>query len=258
VSADAIKVLIAGLERIRDGWPEGWPPVIARSCLAEYARLATPRSAGGPASEEEEERLAAHDAEVAGRIRKGEAAVPTAGSQRDAYVEPGAQPPPSEPAPSMLSARLFHETYERLAPRFGYTTRAESAVPWDDVPANNRALMEATVAEVFAAHAAELRRVAEERDEQGRIASDAIFQCNDLRAKLAEAERELADARHACEKLHHNSMAKLAAERDAALAKLARLEAGLKQIDAAVNLPGDTHAIRDYVRAVAAKLKEEP
>lgn len=31
-------------------------------------------------------------------------------------------------------ARLFHETYERLAPEFGYKTRKESAVPWKDVP----------------------------------------------------------------------------------------------------------------------------
>lgn len=41
-------------------------------------------------------------------------------------------------------AKLFHETYERLAPEHGYKTRAESAVPWDDVPENNKALMIAT------------------------------------------------------------------------------------------------------------------
>jgi hypothetical protein len=38
-------------------------------------------------------------------------------------------------------ARRFHETYERLAPDFGYETRPESAKPWDQVPENNRALM---------------------------------------------------------------------------------------------------------------------
>lgn len=43
-------------------------------------------------------------------------------------------------------AKLFHETYERLAPQFGYKTRDASAVPWADVPENNRALMIATVA----------------------------------------------------------------------------------------------------------------
>lgn len=46
-------------------------------------------------------------------------------------------------------ARLFHETYERLAPDYGYETRRESAVPWKDVPAANRALMNAVVREVF-------------------------------------------------------------------------------------------------------------
>lgn len=38
-------------------------------------------------------------------------------------------------------ARRFHDEYERLAPEFGYETRPESAVPWDQVPENNRALM---------------------------------------------------------------------------------------------------------------------
>lgn len=42
-------------------------------------------------------------------------------------------------------AREFHESYEALAPDFGYRTRAESAVPWTDVPSGNKALMIATV-----------------------------------------------------------------------------------------------------------------
>lgn len=41
-------------------------------------------------------------------------------------------------------ARRFHEVYEKLAPNFGYETKAESAKPWEDVPVNNRALMVAT------------------------------------------------------------------------------------------------------------------
>lgn len=45
-------------------------------------------------------------------------------------------------------ARAFHEAYERLAPRFNYQTRRDTAVPWDHVPDNNRALMCAVVAEV--------------------------------------------------------------------------------------------------------------
>lgn len=38
-------------------------------------------------------------------------------------------------------ARRFHDTYETLAPHFGYETRAASAVPWEQVPANNKNLM---------------------------------------------------------------------------------------------------------------------
>jgi hypothetical protein len=46
-------------------------------------------------------------------------------------------------------ARLFHETYERLAPSFGYETRRASAVPWEQVPAANRALMIAVASHVL-------------------------------------------------------------------------------------------------------------
>lgn len=46
-------------------------------------------------------------------------------------------------------ARLFHATYERLAPRYGYRTREESAVPWEQVPEQNRALMVAVCAELL-------------------------------------------------------------------------------------------------------------
>lgn len=46
-------------------------------------------------------------------------------------------------------ARFFHETYERLAPQHGYETREETAVPWDQVPAENRGLMIAVAEEVL-------------------------------------------------------------------------------------------------------------
>jgi hypothetical protein len=46
-------------------------------------------------------------------------------------------------------AKLFHDTYEELAPYFGYKTRQESAVPWDDVPEENKQLMVATVKAVL-------------------------------------------------------------------------------------------------------------
>jgi len=46
-------------------------------------------------------------------------------------------------------AERFHETYERRAADFGYKTRGESAVPWDNVPLANKALMIATCAELL-------------------------------------------------------------------------------------------------------------
>lgn len=46
-------------------------------------------------------------------------------------------------------ARAFHEAYERKAPDLGYRTRAESRVPWADVPHANKVLMRATVAELL-------------------------------------------------------------------------------------------------------------
>ena len=42
-------------------------------------------------------------------------------------------------------AQEFHEAYERLAPQHGYRTRRESAVPWREVPTQNRNLMVAVV-----------------------------------------------------------------------------------------------------------------
>lgn len=38
-------------------------------------------------------------------------------------------------------AKRFHELYEYKAPQYGYKTREESAVPWEDVPQNNKDLM---------------------------------------------------------------------------------------------------------------------
>lgn len=47
-------------------------------------------------------------------------------------------------------AILFHESYERLAPQFGYETRPESARAWMDVPEPNKSLMIAVAKEVIA------------------------------------------------------------------------------------------------------------
>jgi hypothetical protein len=46
-------------------------------------------------------------------------------------------------------AQLFHETYEELAPNFGYETRKSSAVPWRDVPEPNKSLMIAVAKSVL-------------------------------------------------------------------------------------------------------------
>ena len=46
-------------------------------------------------------------------------------------------------------ARLFHETYEELAPKFNYETRKASAKPWADVPENNKRLMIAVAEKIL-------------------------------------------------------------------------------------------------------------
>jgi hypothetical protein len=46
-------------------------------------------------------------------------------------------------------AKAFHEAYEQLAPSYSYKTREASAVPWEQVPDNNRRLMIAVVAELL-------------------------------------------------------------------------------------------------------------
>lgn len=46
-----------------------------------------------------------------------------------------------EPTPAARIAEQFHEAYEMLAPRYGYKTREASAVPWAEVPEQNKILM---------------------------------------------------------------------------------------------------------------------
>jgi len=50
-------------------------------------------------------------------------------------------------------AKRFHETYERLAPSYGYETRKDSAVPWEKVPEKNKALMRAVCSELLSPNA---------------------------------------------------------------------------------------------------------
>lgn len=54
-----------------------------------------------------------------------------------------------EPETAEQMAERFHETYERLAPDYGYETRRDSAVPWPEVPDQNRALMVAVCKEIL-------------------------------------------------------------------------------------------------------------
>lgn len=46
-------------------------------------------------------------------------------------------------------ARKMHETYERLAPQFGWETQKRSQKPWEEVPEENKKLMVAVISEVF-------------------------------------------------------------------------------------------------------------
>lgn len=70
-------------------------------------------------------------------------------------------------------ARQFHETYERLAPSFGYQTRKESSVPWTDVPEKNKRLMIAVAVEILRQAPAEPVWVALDGDD---IHADTEFQ----------------------------------------------------------------------------------
>jgi len=46
-------------------------------------------------------------------------------------------------------AKRFHDTYERLAPQYGYLTRKLSRVDWEDVSTKNKKLMIATCQELL-------------------------------------------------------------------------------------------------------------
>jgi hypothetical protein len=62
-------------------------------------------------------------------------------------VEPkGAYVPGPDEGWADFVARCFHSEYERIAPQFGYATRPDSAVTWENVPETNKRLMRSTVA----------------------------------------------------------------------------------------------------------------
>lgn len=65
-------------------------------------------------------------------------------------------------------AKLFHETYERLAPHYQYETRQETRVRWEDVPQRNKRLMIAVAAEILAT----IFATGGEREEASGVATD--------------------------------------------------------------------------------------
>jgi hypothetical protein len=102
-------------------------------------------------------------------------------------------------------AKQFHDTYERLAPSFGYETRKASSVPWGQVPENNRKLMIAVCAEVWAEVD---KRVADLRDEldslkrQWNALQDYIHK-TDFETRPAEIALARAGMRMAVARLAH-------------------------------------------------------
>jgi hypothetical protein len=69
-----------------------------------------------------------------------------------AETKGGSVTPDEEPVWEALAWRMavsFHQHYERLAPEFGYVTRPDSAVAWENVPEANRDLMVATAGHVL-------------------------------------------------------------------------------------------------------------
>ena len=56
---------------------------------------------------------------------------------------------PEELAQVHKIAQAFHETYERLAPEYGWVTQKESAMSWEDIPVENKLLMINVVAKLF-------------------------------------------------------------------------------------------------------------
>jgi hypothetical protein len=61
-------------------------------------------------------------------------------------------------------ASRFHYHYETNAYKHGYVTRESSAVPWESIPENNRALMVETVLYVLRDIAEKLESIGEPID----------------------------------------------------------------------------------------------
>ena len=90
-------------------------------------------------------------------------------------------------------ARKFHGIYERLAPQFGYETRKETAVPWEDIPEdnNNKRLMIAVCGELL-------------------LSPMIQHEFANLQAQLTVTAKELVDLAMQYEKLHEELRVQIA------------------------------------------------
>ncbi len=130
--------------------------------------------------------------------------------------------------PDEALAQRFHETYERLAPSFGYETREASAKPWAEVPERNRALMIAVCSEIRDNALAEVARLREElamarASERAALAAEAGRQ-TPIIAGWDQLQRELVGLR---------------AHRDALVTQLAQAEVTITNLQwGAIYRPG--------------------
>lgn len=142
-------------------------------------------------------------------------------------------------------AQMFHETYERLAPEFGYKTREASAVPWEDVPENNKALMIAVANEVIAAACADAE--SQVADAVGWDKADAPVNWRSAMIKIREGANAEARIEVLKAVLHETLEYAIAVERVATPAVLTR---GAK-------LPSNAKMIGENARAAMADPPEQ-
>jgi hypothetical protein len=127
-------------------------------------------------------------------------------------------------------AQRFHETYERLAPSFGYETREASAKPWAQVPEQNRALMTAVCAEMLAdaSYQADVARLTAELDRlRGLVGDEDYDRERWANCSRAEAIRQ-ANEFHAAQLRWLDEHDKRRDERDDARAELDQLRPVVK------------------------------
>lgn len=94
-------------------------------------------------------------------------------------------------------AKLFHETYERLAPNFGYATMTDSRKPWSEVPKQNKSLMIAVVGELVpkieAKAYTELSKVQSQLAEEMEYKSEHMLKITGLRQTCSDKSKSIID-----------------------------------------------------------------